>query len=53
MEKTTYQIIDQQTGNAVSNVYKYAQRNKARNRAERLNLEYGAHRYIAQPTFNA
>lgn len=53
MEKTTYQIIDLQTGNAVSSVYEYAQRNRARNRAEKLNLEYGAHRYTAQPTFNA
>lgn len=53
MENTTYQIIDGQTGNAVSGVYNYAQRNRARNRAEKLNMEYGAHRYSARPTFNA
>lgn len=53
MENTTYQIIDLQTGDAVSGIYKFAQRNRARNRAEKLNLEYGAHRYAAQPTFQA
>lgn len=51
MESTTYQIIDHKTGNAVSGIYSYAQRNRARNRAEKLNLEYGAHRYSAQPIF--
>lgn len=52
METTTYQIIDHHTGKPVSGVYAYAQRNRARNRAEKLNLQYGAHRYAAQPTFN-
>jgi hypothetical protein len=51
MENTTYQIIDLQNQNAVSGVYTYAQRNRARNRAEKLNQEYGAHRYTAKPTF--
>lgn len=51
MENTTYAIIDLQTDNVVSGVYSYAQRNRARNRAEKLNLEYGAHRYTAHPTF--
>ena len=52
MESTTYQIIDLQNGNAVSGVYSYAQRNRARNKAEKLNQEYGAHRYTAKPTFH-
>ncbi len=52
MENNTYQIIDSQTGNAVSGVYTYSQRNRARNKAEKLNLEYGAHRYYAKVTFN-
>lgn len=52
MEATTYQILDHQTGNTIGGVYTFAQRNRARNRAEKLNLEYGAHRYAAQPTFN-
>lgn len=53
MESNTYQIIDTQTGNTVSSVYSYAQRNRARNRVEKLNQEYGAHRYTARVTFNA
>lgn len=53
METTTYQIIDAQTGKAVSGIYSYAQRNRARARADKLNLEYGAHRYAAQPIFNS
>lgn len=53
IQNTTYQIIDLQTGNAVSTTYTWAQRNRARNRAEKLNLEYGAHRYTAKPTFAA
>lgn len=52
METTTYQIIDHQTGQAVSGIYSYAQRNRARNRAEKLNQEYGAHRYSANPIFH-
>lgn len=53
MENTTYQIIDLQTGNKIGGVYQYAQRNRARNKAEKLNLEYGAHRYSAKPIFAA
>lgn len=51
METTTYQIIDLLTGNKLGSVYAYAQRNRARNRAEKLNQQYGAHRYTAQPIF--
>lgn len=52
MENNTYQIIDNQTGQAVSGVYAYAQRNRARNRADKLDLQYGAIRYTVKVTFN-
>lgn len=51
MENTTYQILDHHTGLKVGAPYTYSQRNRARNRAEKLNLEYGAHRYSASPIF--
>ena len=51
MEKTIYNLTDLHTGNILG-TYKYAQRNRARNRAEKLNLEYGAHRYSAHPVFD-
>lgn len=46
-----YRIIDSQTGQQVGTTYTYANRNRARSRADRLNLEYGAHRYSARPIF--
>lgn len=52
MENTTYQIIDIHTGKAVSKVYSYAQRNIARRKADKMDLQYGAHRFTAKPTFN-
>jgi hypothetical protein len=51
MENTIYHLTDLQTGNILG-IYKYAQRNRARNRAEKLNFEYGAHRYAACPVFD-
>jgi hypothetical protein len=51
MENTIYNLTDLQTG-SILGTYKYAQRNRARNRAEKLNLEYGAHRYAACPVFD-
>jgi hypothetical protein len=53
MENTSYQIIDHQTAKAVGGIYTYAQRNRARSRAEKMNQEYGAVRYSAQPNFAA
>lgn len=51
METTTYQIVDHRTGQNVGGIYLYAQRTRARNKAEKLNQEYGAHRYSATPIF--
>lgn len=49
-EITGYQIVDNQTGKPVSNVYKAdpTQARRARHRAEKMNLEYGSHRYTAR-----
>jgi hypothetical protein len=52
MENTTYQIIDSKTGNVIA-TYTYAQRNRARNRADRLDQQYGACRYVVKPVFTA
>lgn len=52
MENTTYQLIDTHTG-AVIATYAYAQRNRARNRRDRLDSQYGAIRYILRPVFDA
>ena len=51
MENTIYNLTDLHTGNVIQ-AYAYAKRNVARNRAERLNQEYGAHRYAANPVFD-
>ena len=47
-----YRVIDLQTRKQMGNNYAYAQRNRARARADKLDLEYGAHRYTAQPILN-
>ena len=51
MENTIYDLTDLHTG-TILGTYEYAQRNRARNRAEKLNLQYGAHRYAACPVFD-
>ncbi len=51
MENTTYQLIDIQT-NEIIKTYSYAQRNRARNRADKLDMKYGACRYIVKPIFD-
>ena len=51
MENTTYQLIDTQTGKILG-TYGYAQRNRARNRADKLDLQHGAVRYIVKPIFD-
>jgi len=53
MENTIYRIIDGRTGQQIGKDYTYAQRSRARNRAEMLNLDYGAHRYSVRPVFMA
>ena len=51
MENTIYQLIDTKT-NTVIKEYAYSQRNRARNRRDKLDLQYGAVRYILKPIFN-
>ena len=53
MENITYQIRDIRTHQWVSKVYTWKNRKRARNRADKLNLEYGAHRYSAIANFNS
>lgn len=48
---TIYKLIDSKTGNQIGKDYTWANRNRARNKADRMNLEYGAHRYSASPVF--
>lgn len=50
-EITGYQIVDVHTGNLVGKMYGAAktQARRARTRADKLDLEYGAHRYTAKP----
>ena len=51
MGNTVYQIIDLKTGQQVGKDYTWKRRNWARGRADKLNLDYGAHRYFAKPIF--
>ena len=51
MENTTYQLIDTKTQKVIA-TYSYAQRNRARARRDKLDLQYGAIRYIVKPIFN-
>lgn len=52
METTTYELIDSKTG-FVLGTYSYARRNSARRRADKLDLLYGAVRYVVRPVFGA
>lgn len=52
MEKTIYQLMDTHTGKVLG-TYSYAQRNRARNRADKLDLQYGAVRYTVRPIFSS
>jgi len=52
-KSTRVKIIDLRTRQQVGKDYAYEHRNRARNRAEKLNLEYGAHRYTAKTIFEA
>ena len=45
MENTKYELIDTKTQKVIG-TYTYAQRNRARARRDKLDLEYGAVRYI-------
>ena len=46
METKIYKIIDKNTNLQVGKDYAYNQRNRARARADKLDLAYGAYRYI-------
>lgn len=48
MNTITYKIIDLKTGWQVGKDYTHSNRNRARNKAEKLNLEHGCHRYYAK-----
>ena len=48
LENNVYRIFDTHTGQQVGKDYSYSQRNRARNRADKLSLEYGSYRYIAK-----
>ena len=49
MENTIYELIDTKTQKVIG-TYSYAQRNRARARRDKLDLQYGAVRYILKPT---
>lgn len=51
MQNTIYKIIDMKTGEQIGKDYTYSQRKRARNRADKLDLEYGAYRYSVRPVF--
>ena len=51
MNNTIYELIDTKTQKVIA-TYSYAQRNRARNKRDKLDLEYGAVRYIVKPIFN-
>ena len=44
-------IIDLKTQEQIGKDYDYSIRNRARARAEKLNLDYGAYRYTAKTIF--
>jgi hypothetical protein len=46
---TTYTIVDIQTKTQVGKVYN--DRNRARKQADRLDMKYGAVRYVVRPNF--
>lgn len=48
-----YNIHDIKTGQIVGGPYKSASKARARNIAEKKNMEYGAHRYTVQPVFES
>lgn len=50
LDALTYRLIDGQTG-AILAEKPGSKRRALRNRAERMNLAYGAHRYYAAPVF--
>jgi hypothetical protein len=50
MENATYELRDTQTKKVIA-VTTYDKRNNLRRRAEKMNLQYGSHRYSCSPVF--
>lgn len=48
---TTYTIVDIQTKEQVGKVYN--DRNRARKQADRLDMKYGAVRYVVKPMYTS
>lgn len=48
-----YRIIDGHTGKQVGKDYTYANRNRARSRADKLDNDYGSYRYHVRPVYSA
>ncbi len=51
MVKGIRKIIDLHTGQQIGKDYTYKNRNRARRRADKLDLEYGAYRYAVRVIF--
>lgn len=51
MKNTIYKIIDVKTGQQVGKDYNHKQRNRARAKADRLDLLYGGYRYSVKVVF--
>jgi len=48
-----YRIIDGHTGKQVGKDYTYANRNRARRQADKLDMKYGAVRYFTKPIYSS
>lgn len=48
MTPTKYEVVDCQTGKVVGT---YTQRQRARNRADKMDMTYGAYRYSVRPVY--
>ena len=48
-----YRIVDKQTGQQVGKPYSYEQRKRCWHRVDKLDNQYGAYRYRAEPIYEA
>lgn len=46
-----YELVDGRTGQVLG-TYTYAQRNRGRNRRDKLDLEHGSCRYVMRPVWS-
>jgi len=51
MDNTIYRIIDLHTKKQIGKDYTFLNRNKVRAEVDKMDLEYGAYRYIVKPIF--